>query len=441
MRYRLFRPVPISTTSWWQNELVEKKAMLELFWKERVVKLNQESVDGFKNALIAYCAPDDATRAKFEKLFSDAAALEIGFPQFFEMLKYIPMIHIRGMAEYEKLPIESRDFIDRETVTPVDLANVERYMHERHVKGAVSFGFSDQAIFTLENEASSAQCFAMQSVGKVFTGVLTLMMVKDGVIPESYLNQPLDLDFVNGLALPESIKEHLISNQVTLHQLMTHHAGLGDYLKQYTSAVQRGECGDLVNPHEFLQFADEAVTQVGKEKYSNLGILLAGLAVEHAYSKMYGETEYNDILKKYIIDAVGMPSFSITMPDNAQSNPNNPAPNLSGSPAGGYWVTAPDLARFGTWLYEQCKNDQALKGLIENYGQEFYSQKFECVHHAGGLPTDSAYLFVSLKTGAVVSALSTQPDMALELNSVIGANVFMEQKPQAEEDLTSGMRM
>lgn len=91
---------------------------------------------------------------------------------------------------------------------------------------------------------------------------------------------------------------------------------------------------------------------------------------------------------------------------------------MVGSPAGGSWITAEDLAKFGQWIYKQVKADAGLELLMQKYGQEFYDAKSQAVYHPGGGPSSSAWLSVSLKTGAVVATLSDQPAMAGDLHMV-----------------------
>ena len=70
-----------------------------------------------------------------------------------------------------------------------------------------------------------------------------------------------------------------------------------------------------------------------------------------------------------------MPSFSPWKPKNGRYNLQDPvAPYLAGSPAGGYWTTAHDLAKFGQWVYKKSTSDPVFRSLIEKYGQEFYQQ-------------------------------------------------------------------
>lgn len=429
-----------ASVSWWEQELKDKREILENFWQGRIVNLNQKSVDEFKKHIINTHFPKSPEwEMKINKLFSDAIAKKIDFDDFFAELKYLPMVHIRGMAVVENIPLPhaGETLESKLEIEPSDLINIKRYMVERGMTGAVSFGIGNKSIIT-PNYSDSSQCvYAMHSVGKVFTGMLTLIMISKGIIPESMLTEPLSQEFINTLNLPSSTKKHLLENKVTLHQLMTHKAGLGDYLGDYGKAISQGKIPEMNKPEDFLQFAESTTSQVGEEHYSNLGILLAGLAVKHAYEQQHGACEYDELLSKYIIDQVGMPSFSSKPPgQNIKYNSaDSVAPHVAGSPAGGYWVTSEDLAKFGRWIYKLYQEDPKLPELLKKYGQEFYNEKYNVISHAGVIPSSSAFLSVSLDTGAVVAALSDQPDMAFELNSLMQVNVFSKRTEVVKDHL------
>jgi len=178
---------------------------------------------------------------------------------------------------------------------------------------------------------------------------------------------------------------------------------------------------------DFLPFVENKTYPIGKERYSNVGLLLVGFAIEQAYERKFNKTVgYNDILLQYIIKKVGMPSFSFGKPKNGEYNLEDPiAPYLVGSPAGGYWTTAEDLTKFGQWLYKKSISDPAFKTLIDKYGQEFYHSDTQTMAHFGAIPSSSAVFSVSLKTGATIAILSNQPlGLASDLNTMIQTHIF-----------------
>lgn len=420
---------PVSE-SWWENELRDKRSILEIFWNERVIKLKQQSIDGFKQHIIHTHFPSDAIwEEKINVLFSGVINQKMNFETFFHALKYIPMVRIRELASVEKLPISVPIQVKEVPfeLEPSDLMNIKRYMVEKGISASVSFGSAQNTLLSPNFSGHTSSCFAMHSVGKVFTQMLVLKMIRQGILTEDDLNQPPKFDESVKKLLSLAVREQL--EKVTLHQLMTHQAGLGDYLGSYFKAIGNGHIPEMKSTEDFLQFADSDVSAIGEHRYSNLGLLLVGLAVQHAYG-----AHYNTILQIQIIDEVGMPSFTPWRPHNAQVNSaDRIAPHLVGSPAGGYWVTAEDLAKFGQWIYKQVQADPHLETLMQKYGQEFYSAEHRTVLHSGGIPSSSAFLSVSLATGNVAAVLSDQPDMAFELNSMIQNRIFYRRHMVREE--------
>ena len=169
-----------------------------------------------------------------------------------------------------------------------------------------------------------------------------------------------------------------------------------------------------------------------------------GLAIQHAYNAGKApddQLDYNQILQKYIIDAVGMPSFSQSRPADGKTNPADPvAPYIQGNPGGCYWTNAQDLAKFGQWIYQTIQSDPPLKKLVQDYGQEFYVADAQLVRHGGAGPSASTNFSVYLQTGIVLTALSVQPRMADDLVQMVRANIFSKPaEPEAAASRSHGI--
>ena len=78
-------------------------------------------------------------------------------------------------------------------------------------------------------------------------------------------------------------------------------------------------------------------------------------------------------------------------------------------------------------------------------GQEFYDAKLQVVSHVGGAgkPLSSAFLEVSLKTGAVVAVFSNEA-MVYALNSMVQRQVFHQKRdaaPSSETEILSALKV
>ncbi len=249
---------------------------------------------------------------------------------------------------------------------------------------------------------NSDKPFSLHSIGKVLTGALVAEMVARGIIPEAELTATglkLDEDVRN--ALPEKVRQR--ADEVTLHQTMIHHAGFHDYLPKYMDAIEHGvDIGEIPSPtapRDFLTYANDKVKDHEggtKKSYSNMGILLVGLAAEHYYNRGRPEGDhksYNEILQELVLEPAGMTGFSIAPPTEALINPTSKVqPNMCGSPAGGYWATAHDMQNFAQHLCSRMQ-DEKFRSAIENYGQEFYDKDKQVISHAGDIGAEGSSWF------------------------------------------------
>lgn len=256
---------------------------------------------------------------------------------------------------------------------------------------------------------NSDKPFSLHSIGKVLTGALVAEMVARGIIPEAELTATgLKLDEDVRDALPEKVRQR--ADKVTLHQTMTHYAGFHDYLEKYMDAIENGvDVGKIPSPtapRDFLTYAYNKVKDHEggtKKSYSNMGILLVGLAAEHYYNRGRPEGDrksYNEILQELVLKPAGMTGFSITPPDGALINSTSKVqPNMCGSPAGGYWATANDMQNFAQHLCDRMQ-DGRFRSAIENYGQEFYDKEKQVISHAGDIGAEgSAWFSVHIPSG------------------------------------------
>jgi CubicO group peptidase (beta-lactamase class C family) len=361
--------------------------------------------------------------ADFTSCFDEACSSKD--PQLLlPLLDHVSETELRNIIEAEELDIPLRQGItpNNFTFTEEALEELDAYIHDPDTEFSGVITLQDAALtHTVASKGINLETpFAIHSIGKVFTGMLALELVRKKILPEDVLNEPVQLSKEVLKALPESVRTHLTEHQppITLKQLMLHQSGLGDYLPNYTAAITQAVLAHKIptgmsRPESFLPYAEATIFPEGEEPYSNLGLLLVGLSLQDRT-----KTPFDDLLQTHILDPAGIKSFSSKKPNVARSNPEDPiAEYICGSPAGGYWTTAEDLCRFGTWTSSQWKDPDFLR-LVKEYGGEFYSA--DEIHHSGGISSSSAYLSVFPEHQVTIAIVSDKKHPgAIEMNDII----------------------
>jgi CubicO group peptidase (beta-lactamase class C family) len=274
--------------------------------------------------------------------------------------------------------------------------------------------------------------FATHSVSKLIGGVTICKMIADGTIPQSALDEKLELSDEVRKKLPAAIIAHLETHNVTLRDVMTHHSGLGGYLDPELREGQPGygtrELGYGVNgysgyvrqqlekgeevevpssPQDYLQYAERITYEYGKPKYSDLGIMLASLSVEHHYNKERDPSEhksFEEIVKEKLTIPAGVEKFSAQRPADAVCHSDDPiAPYITGTAGCGYWTNLDGLVKIGQQIGKMWREDEAFRGVVQNCGQEFYDAEKQVIKHPGGIDSSKTLLSVDLNNGSVVA--------------------------------------
>lgn len=194
--------------------------------------------------------------------------------------------------------------------------------------------------------------FQIASIGKAFTQVVLHQLVAEG---------KLDLDAPLAKAL-SGYPNRDVAARVTLRQLRDHTAGLGDFLDALYSPRGRA----LADPSALADYlplfaAEPLLFEPGsKQRYSNSGYLVLGLAIEHATKKSYFDAVRERVFEPAGMGASGWAPVKESVPGRAigyfrperggELRSNVPFERGRGSSAGGGYSTAGDLLRFAAAL-------------------------------------------------------------------------------------------
>lgn len=361
---------------------------------------------------------------------------------FLKLFKHMSDMDILGIDKGEGFYLAKQN-VPKEDVTVALSSNDERditeYMADMDMSAAVSV-FSEEKTSTLCTVGNDEQSiFSIHSVGKIFTGLLVLRLVEQGILKKEDLIKPIQISESAKAKLPDSVVERL--KDVTLHDVMVHKGGFGDFVGNYVKDVKaslehKTELPKIESLDDFLLYANDELSEHGKTRYSNLGSLLVGLATEHAYAehqKIHSELphlDFNEMLQEFIQKPSGMAVLTDRSPDGAKVNtstiiaePTPEAPYLVANPSGGYWTSISDLQKLGEWLYSKSQETDFSRLLLE-YGQEFHLDD-DTLGHKGENPSASAMLSVSLRNGRIIAALSNSSRTAAhDLEETIRENIF-----------------
>lgn len=390
-----------------------KRFVAQILWNRRDNPKSLQGLRGFLGEEKFDAAIQSQDFEKFLGLFDDLSADELWAVRSNENCQPLGVVKTKS---YE--------------ITQDDIVNIRQYLDDIGFSGVVSLSdaMGTYTITPTNQEDTAHTTFSMNSIAKIFTGTLALMTMAPNEFHTQMHLSPDVLSFLER-EKPE-IYEHL--KLPTLLQVMNHHGGFGDFLPGYEKAVQdalkNGSSLPIINrPEDFLPYADTITYPLNTGIYSNLGILLVGLAVQHKCHRSYEE-----LLQELILAPANM-HVSKYKSENSKFSENDPCQGeLAGGPSGGYWTTAQDLVKLGSWLQTQCTPTQ--KGeksefltSLEMYGKEFYIPEDEEIRHNGCSEAGSSSLSTFLKSGVTIAVLSNQGNfMADRIHYTIRRNLIEE---------------
>ncbi|HEV3276267.1 MAG TPA: serine hydrolase domain-containing protein [Terriglobia bacterium] len=274
--------------------------------------------------------------------------------------------------------------------------------------------------------------FRIGSMNKMFTAVAVLQLVQAGKIQ---LNDPL------GKYLPDYPNKDLAS-KVTIHQLLTHTGGTGDFFGPEFDAhrLELRTLQDYVNLYGKRGVEFEPGS---KWEYSNYGFLLLGVVIE----KVSGESYY-DYVRDHVYKPAGMTSTASLPEDQAVPDrsvgymrgddgkwqPNTDTLPYRGTSAGGGYSTVGDLFRFANAIANHTLLDAHYTELLttgkvatprgDKYAYGFSDSTVGGVRafgHGGGAPGMNGDLEIYPQSGYVVAVLANMdPPAAQQIAGFIG---------------------
>jgi CubicO group peptidase (beta-lactamase class C family) len=283
-----------------------------------------------------------------------------------------------------------------------------------------AFGLASRA-YGVPNRLNTR--FNLGSMNKMFTSVAVAQLVEAG---------KLSYEDTVGKVLPD-YPNKAVAEKVTVHQLLTHTSGLGDFFNDEYDKMDKSRLREV---KDFLPlFVNEPLKfEPGTSwRYSNAGFILLGALVE----KASGEN-YFDYVREHIYKPAGMKDtdayeldrepvnlavgYTTQGPGDRQSNTrewNNVFLHVvRGGPAGGGYSTVEDLWRFSRALqankllgarYTELVTTGKTKLGASKYAYGFRDAEVQgtrIVGHSGGFPGINSQLDIYLGKGYTVAVMS-----------------------------------
>lgn len=328
-----------------------------------------------------------------------------------------------------ELASELRAWLEKETAADL-FAGAALVAHNGKVIFSGAYGLANRAKRapnTLDTQ------FRMGSMNKMFTATGVLQLVQSGKVR---LNDPLG-KYITDYPNPD------LAAKVTIHQLLTHTGGTGDFFGPEFDAhrLELKSLNDYVNLFGKRGLDFEPGSSYA---YSNYGMLLAGVVIE----RVSGQSYY-DYVAEHIYKPAGM-TLTGSRPENESVagraagymrpqgrgdwKPNTDTLPYRGTSAGGGYSTIGDLLKFAQALMAHkllnAENTSLLiTGKVDAGDGARYAYGFEdarekdgsgWVGHSGGAPGMNGDLRIFPKSGYVVAVLSNlDPPAASEISGFV----------------------
>jgi CubicO group peptidase (beta-lactamase class C family) len=304
-------------------------------------------------------------------------------------------------------------------------ALIEKAANEKRFSGSVMVTYNGDNVYTksvglrnIENNQFNLidTKFNVGSMNKMHTAVLILQLVQNDKLRLDDRLIDILTDYPN--------KEDFA--KVTIHHLLTHTSGFGDYLGKIMAPPK--DKYQEINDYLPLITSEELLFEPGERfSYSNAGFMILGAVIEEISGR-----SYFDYVQQYIFDEVGMNNtgFDLYMDTKLENLATNYTQMGSsgdvldvfihpgkGGPAGGGYSTVADWLKFGQAL-ESCKllDEEHIKLLTEGkvkvrgrkYAYGFFNENIESISvigHGGGAPGINGEFEIYKGTGYSIAIL------------------------------------
>lgn len=296
--------------------------------------------------------------------------------------------------------------------------------------------------------------FNLGSMNKMFTAVAVAQLVEAG---------RLSFDDVIIDHIPDYPNQE-VAKKVTVHQLLTHTSGLGNY---WTPEYQRTSKDLFRDVADYLPlFVDQPLLfEPGSQwSYSNSGFMVLGLVIE----RVSGQS-YFDYVRKHIYEPAGMQNtdayeldsvvpnlavgYTLRGSKNGELRNNLFLHVVKGGPAGGGYSTVEDLLRFsnallGHKLLSPEMTERVLEGKVETdganrtYGYGFRNQlenDQRVVGHAGGFAGINSFLDMYPDLGYTVAVMSNRDMGAAAVRDYILVQLIGKTQRMRDRELTEAV--
>lgn len=275
--------------------------------------------------------------------------------------------------------------------------------------------------------------FNLASLDKMFTGVAVMQLVERGL---------LSLETKVGDVLPD-YPQHEVAAQVTIHQLLTHTSGLGDYFASPFLPAGLSQLDGLDD--YFALFADEPLLfpPGSATSYSNSGCIVLGLIVERVSGMSYYDFLRENVFlpagmtgtgsfaqnESFLPRAIGYTTVDANGEETGMLSDNWSLLPMRGGSGGGGYSTVGDLFRFARALLEHRllspeTTELTLEGKAETRNPEMmfaygFMDRMEAGHrvvgHGGGFAGVANTFNMYLESGYTVVVLSNMGSGTMDL--------------------------